>query len=158
MAAKVASGLLSSTLVGSFNFQDLLICIYQADNAAMILEAAVQELEQAYKDKSVQEAVAGAVGALGFVQQLKQTIPVCEAVDSSSMDWTTFNKIVNTLEDPVKHLDIIGKDIVMNGKTITEDVEHAIEDFRAGKYVEFGQRFGNALYSATEDDKNLFLF
>lgn len=158
MAAKVASGLLSSTLVGSFNFQNLLVCIYEADEAAMVLEAAVETIEQAYKDKDVKEAVAGAVGAVAFVQQLKQTIPVCEAVDSSKMDWTVFNKIVNTLEDPVKHLDVIENNIVMNGKVITADVEDAIEDLRAGKYVEFGQRFGNALYSATEDEKNLFLF
>ena len=82
MAAKVASGLMSSTAVGSFNFQDLLLCIYEADGAAMVLEGAAETIEQAYKDKSVQEAVAGAVQALGFVQSLKQTIPVCESVAS----------------------------------------------------------------------------
>jgi hypothetical protein len=158
MAAKVASGLLSSTAVGSFNFQDLLLCIYEADGAAMALEAAAETIEQAYKDKSVQEAVAGAVGALAFVQALKQTIPVCESVDASKMDWTMFNQIVSTLEDPVKHLDVIAKDIVMNGKNITVQVEESIESFRAGKYVEFGQQFGNALYYATEEDKNLFLY
>tara|TARA_B110000285_G_C15086888_1_gene596723 strand:+ start:494 stop:1732 length:1239 start_codon:yes stop_codon:yes gene_type:complete len=158
MAAKVASGLMSSTAVGSFNYQDLLLCIYEADGAAMVLEGAAETIEQAYKDKSVQEAVAGAVQALGFVQSLKQTIPVCESVVSEKMDWTMFNHIVETLEDPVKHLDVIAKDIVMNGKNITAQVEESIESFRAGKYVEFGQQFGNALYFATEEDQNLFLF
>lgn len=158
MAAKVASGLLSSTQVGSFNFEALLICIYQADESAEILEAAVQELEQAYKDKSPQEAVGGAIATLAFVQQLKQTIPACEAVDSSKMNWTEFEKILATVQDPIKHIDVIEKDIVMNGKTITKDFYEAIEDFRAGKYVEFGQKWGNTLYYATEDDKDLFLF
>jgi len=138
MAAKVASGLLSSTTVGSFNFQDLLLCVYEADGAALVLERAAETIEQAYKDKSVQEAVAGAVEAFGFVQELKKTIPVCESVDSSKMDWTMFDKILSTLEDPVKHLDVIAKDIVMNGKNITVDVEDAIESFRAGDFVEFG--------------------
>merc|ERR1712195_386698 len=132
MAAKVASGLLSSTTVGSFNFQELLLCVYEADGAAMVLEGAAETIEQAYKDKSVKEAVAG------FVQSLKQTIPVCESVDSSKMDWTMFDHIVETLEDPIKHLDVIAKDIVMNGKNITVQVEDAIESFRAGDYVEFG--------------------
>ena len=49
-----------------------------------------------------------------------------------------FDTIVSTLEDPVKHLDVIAKDIVMNGKNITVDVEDAIESFRAGEFVEFG--------------------
>jgi len=104
----------------------------------MVLEGAAETIEQAYKDKSVKEAVAGAVQALGFVQSLKQTIPVCESVDSSKMDWTMFDHIVETLEDPIKHLDVIAKDIVMNGKNITVQVEDAIESFRAGDYVEFG--------------------
>lgn len=72
------------------------------------------------------------------------------------MDWTTFDKIVNTLEDPVNHLAVVEKDIIMNGKTITTDVEEALESWRAGEYTKFGQQFGNALYFATED--NLFLF
>lgn len=121
MAAKVASGLLSSTQVGSFNFEALLICIYQADEAAEILEAAVETLEEAYKDKSIQEAVGGAIASLAFVQQLKQTIPACEAVDSSQMNWTEFDKIVATVEDPINHIAVIEKDVVMNGKTITKD-------------------------------------
>lgn len=124
----------------------------------MILEAAAETIEQAYKDKSPQEAVGGAVEALAFVQQLRQTIPVCESVDSSKMDWTMFEKIYETLQDPVKHIDVIAKDIVMNGKTITNEFQDALEAFRAGEYVEFGQKWGNALYYATEDDKNLFLY
>jgi len=138
MAAKVASGLLSSTQVGTFNYQELLMCIYEADGAAMVLEAAAETMEQAYKDKDIKEAVSGAVEALGFVQELKKTIPVCESVVSSHMDWTMFDKIVSTLENPVTHLDVIAKDIVMNGKNITVDVEDAIESFRAGEYVQFG--------------------
>ena len=138
MAAKVAQGLLSSTQVGTFNYQDLLLCVYEADGAAMVLEAAAETIEQAYKDKDVKEAVSGAVEALAFVQDLKKTIPVCESVVSDHMDWTMFNKIVSTLEDPVKHLDVIAKDIVMNGKNITVEVEDAIESFRAGEYVQFG--------------------
>ena len=74
------------------------------------------------------------------------------------MNWTEFDKIVSTIEDPVNHIDVIENNVVMNGKTITKDFEDAIEASRAGKYVEFGQKWGNTLYYATEDDKNLFLF
>jgi hypothetical protein len=74
------------------------------------------------------------------------------------MNWTEFDKIVSTIEDPVNHIDVIENNVVMNGKTITKDFEDAIEAWRAGKYVEFGQKWGNTLYYATEDDKNLFLF
>jgi hypothetical protein len=68
------------------------------------------------------------------------------------MDWTMFDHIYETLQDPVKHIDVVAKDIVMNGKIITNEVQDALESFRAGEYVEFGQKFGNALYYATEED------
>ena len=70
MAAKVAQGLLSSTQVGSINIQDLLICIYEADQSAEILYEGVEILEKAYKDHSIKEAIPGAIAALAFVQQL----------------------------------------------------------------------------------------
>lgn len=75
------------------------------------------------------------------------------------MDWTEFDKIVATLEDPVKHIAAIENDVVMNGKTITTDFVDALDSFKAGQYVEFGQKWGKTLYYATEDDdKNHFLF
>ena len=54
------------------------------------------------------------------------------------MDWTEFDKIIATLEDPVKHIAVIENDVVMNGKTITMEFREAIESFRAGQYTEFG--------------------
>jgi hypothetical protein len=38
-------------------------------------------LEDAYKDKDVTEVVAAVIALLAFVQQLQQSIPVCESVD-----------------------------------------------------------------------------
>lgn len=70
MTAEVAQGVLSSTGVGSFNLQNLLLCIYEADQAALILESGVDEIEQAIKDKDIKEAIGGVVAAVGFVKQL----------------------------------------------------------------------------------------
>jgi hypothetical protein len=71
MAAEVAQGFLEATNVGTFNFTNLLICIYEADQAALILYEGVQILEEAYKDKDPEEAIGGIIAAVAFVQQLK---------------------------------------------------------------------------------------
>ena len=71
MAAEVAQGFLEATNVGHFNFTNLLICIYEADQAALILDEGVKMLEQAWKDKDVEEAIPGVIAAVAFVQQLK---------------------------------------------------------------------------------------
>jgi hypothetical protein len=71
MVTEVLSGLLESTNVGTFNFTNLLMCVYEADGAALSLYQAVEVLEKAYKDKDAQEAIGGVIGIVAFVQAAK---------------------------------------------------------------------------------------
>jgi hypothetical protein len=91
--AQVLGGFLDATKVGKINFTNLLICIYEADQAAEVGYEAVEIFEQAWKDKQWQEAIGGAIATVAFVQGVEQTIPACEAVNASSMDWSTFDSI-----------------------------------------------------------------
>lgn len=159
MVAEFAQGFLETTQVGEFNFTNLLVCIYEADQAALILYQAVEMLEEAYHDKDVNEAIGGVIATVAFLTQLKQSLPVCEAVDTTSQDWTHFDHIVETLEDPKDHMATIGKDIVMNGMTITQDIGDALEAFRAADFRLFGRMLGKVMYIATEGNPaDLFLY
>lgn len=160
MVAEFAQGFLETSQVGEFNFTNLLICIYEADQAALILYQAVEILEEAYEKKDMNDLIGGVIATIAFVQQLKQSIPVCEAVDTSKADWSHFDHIVETLEDPKDHMAVIEKDIVMHGVTITEDIGIALEAFRAGDFLTFGRQLGKTMYIATEGNPadNLFLY
>ena len=57
MVAEVAQGFLAGTHVGQFNFTNLMVCIYGADQSALTLYQAVEDLEKAYKDHNVTEAI-----------------------------------------------------------------------------------------------------
>ena len=116
----------------------------------------VKALIDAYKTKSVQEGVTGLVEMVAFFQNLKQVIPICKSVDAKSMNWGTFDNIVNTLEDPLKHISVIDKEIVLNGATITKEIGHSLESWRAGDYKTFGYEFGSTLRDTCEPA--LFLF
>lgn len=106
------------------------------------------------------EVVGAVIALLAFAQQLQQSIPVCESVDSKSLNWTQFNKIVEVAEHPTKHINSIGKDIILNGKTISQDVTEAIQAYRSGEFKFFGQKIGQTLILATQDSvpENLFLY
>ena len=159
MAAEVAQGFFEATNVGTFNFTDLLICIYEADQAALILYQGVEMLEEAYKDKDIGEAIGGVIAGVAFVQQLKQSIPVCEAVDTKNADWTTFNQIVDIAQSPSKHMQLIEKDVLFNGVKITEELSSAVEAFRSGNYKQYGFQLGKLLTTATKSSsENLFLY
>lgn len=159
MIAEFAQGFLETSQVGEFNFTNLLICIYDADQAALILYQAVEILEEAYHNKDINEAIGGIIASVAFLAQLKQSIPVCEAVDQTKQDWTHFDHIIETLEDPKDHIALIDKDIIMNGVVITEDIGDALEAFRAGDFRLFGRMLGKVLYIATEGNPaDLFLY
>lgn len=157
MATEIVQGFFEATKVGTFNFTNLLLCIYEADQAALIGYEAVQLLEEAYKDKDPMEAVGGIIAIIAFIQGIKQqALPVCEAVDQSSFNWGTFDHIVEIAESPEKHMRIIGEDVIFNGATITADVADALDAFRSEDYKTFGYKLGDAMTLATEDNLTLY--
>lgn len=156
MVAEVAQGFLEATNVGTFDFTNLLLCIYEADQAAIVLYEGVNILEEAYKDKDPQEAIGGIIAIIAFVQGLKQTLPVCEAVDSETMNWGTFDQIVEVAEDPEKHMRIIGEDLIFNESTITTEVSEALDAFRSEDFKTFGYKLGDVMTLATDEKLTIY--
>jgi len=153
MTTEILQGFLEGANVGTFNFTNLLICIYEADQAAEVLYEAVEIFEEAYADKDVMEAIGGVIATVAFVQGVEQTIPVCESVESRAMNWSDFDKMASTLKNDIT---VVEKEITMNGKTITKEVEAAAGMFAAKEYKKFGFTLATALEQATHQD--LFLF
>ena len=99
----------------------------------------------------------GVIATVAFVQQLKQSIPVCKSIDTSDHDWTTFNKIVSTLESPTAHMSQIGENIILNGHTITKEIGEVLESYRSAEWEQFGKQLGSVLRDATVPEE-LYLF
>jgi len=159
MIAEVIQGILEGTKVGTFNFTNLLICIYEMDQAAEIAYQDFEMIEDAFKNKDYEELIGAAIATVAAVQQFEQGLPVCEAVDASAGDWTTFHNVVEVTESPESHIQMINRDITMNGKVITKDLMEAFQALRSGNYRQFGKDFGDALVKATEETpENLFLY
>jgi len=100
LVAEVAQGFLAGAGVGTFDFTALLFCIYEADQAALIAYEGLQEIEKAIKDKSAEEAIGGIIAMLAFVQQFKQSIPVCKSVDPKQFSWQQVNELSNIMLNP----------------------------------------------------------
>lgn len=115
-------------------------------------------LEKAYKDKDPNEAIGGVIATVAFVQGLKQTIPVCESVDQSSMDWTHFDNILDVVESPEKHMQLIDEDIMFNEVAITQELSESLDAYRSERFNDFGYKLGQIMYQATETQENLTLY
>jgi hypothetical protein len=134
------------------------MCIYKADQSALILYSAVDELEKAFNDRDPKEAVEGIVEVIAFVQQLKQSIPICESVDQNEMDWTYFNHIVDIVESPEKHMQLIDEDVIFNEVAITQELSESFDAYRSERFNDFGYKLGQIMYLATETPENLTLY
>lgn len=91
---------------------------------------------------------------VAFVQQFKQGLPICEAIDTAEMDFKQFSDTIDIAAHPFEHFELLENDIKMHGKSITQDIKDAIDAYRSGEYENFGEIFGNILKLATED-KNM---
>lgn len=157
MATEIIQGLLESANVGKFNFTNLLLCIYEADGAALDLYQSVEMLEDAWKKKNMEEAAEGAIGMIALYQAIEQALPVCKAIDSKSLDWTNVERIAKFSRCPKKTIKIVGENMVFNGVTITTDFMMAMKAFENKDYKEFGNLIGQTLNAATQP-KDMFLY
>lgn len=161
MVAEVAQGFLSATHVGQFDFTALLECIYEVDQAALVLYEGVDLIEKAIKDKDMNEAVGGVIFTVAFLQQLKQSIPICKSIDQGDLDWVYADHIIEVAESPYKHMAVIEDDVVFNGVEITKELSYAFDSFRSQNYKDFGYQLGDVMYLATESPEkldNMFIY
>jgi hypothetical protein len=97
----------------------------------LALYEGVDLLEKAIKDKDMNEAVGGVMFTVAFLQQLKQSIPLCESIDQGNLDWMYVDHIIDVAESPSKHMSVIENDVVFNGVEITKELSFAFDAFRS---------------------------
>ena len=156
--AEFLQGFFQATEVSQFNLTNLLICIYEMDNAALAFYESAEMFEEAWEKKDWQEAIGGAIAIVAGVQQVEQSLPVCEAVDTKSHNWNDLDKLVSMSQNKKTAFKVIGENMVFNGVTITSDLITAMESFKMEKYGEFGYMLGETMMTATKTEENLFLY
>jgi hypothetical protein len=145
--AQFIQGFYKNMGVGSFNIEALLICVYEEDQAALIVYEAVQMIEDVIATKDYEELIGVAIATVAAFQQFKQGLPACEAIDASAANWTKYNQAVTIVEN--HNIKAIGKNIMMNGKNITKDMESLVANYKAGKFEQMGESLADAFTAAT---------
>lgn len=142
---------------GTFSLLNLLECIYYEDQAAYMLYIGVETFQQGLIDykagKDIEtilsDVAGGAIAVVGAVQQFRQGLPICEAIDTSSFDFKPLDEGLDFAAHPQKHMEIISKDLVVHGVSIFEDIEKANLDYKDGNYKEFGKTIAKIMKLVT---------
>ena len=148
-AAAMVQGFMSGVGIVGTHYQDILVCIYEADQAALELYADLQIWTEAWHDKSLVEGLFAVVFGVAFVQAVKgQVEPACQNA-FGKVDMSPMDKITAIVEDPMAHLNIVGGDIVLNGHPITEGITAAFENDFGKDMFAFGETIGATLAGAS---------
>merc|ERR1712167_96023 len=103
----------------------LLACIGEEDKALLSADAAVQQFEQAYKDKNVEEAVGGAILLFAAYQTAVQGLPACEATKGKTWNSEGFTNSMQVLEKPGDNISTIMLNTVVNPDLLLEIMNNA---------------------------------
>ena len=139
---------------GKFNLEALLMCIYDEDQAALILDEAYNQFKAAYEQKNVQDVVAGVILTVAGVKQIQKGLPACEAVDTKTWDFNGFSKSMDIMAHPVEHFKIIEEDLLVHGTSIMKDAFIATMAYENGDLYTFGQQMGKIFKLATNVAQN----
>merc|ERR1719199_1504645 len=145
---------------GNFDITALLECIYAEDQAALALDASIQEFEQAYEKKDLQDVIGGVIALVAAVQEAKQGLPTCEAIDTTSWNYKELDQCMNIAIHPTEHFELLENDARIHGKSILEDIGHGLVAYKKGDYTALGQHMGKVIKLTTEEKTpdNLFLY
>ena len=148
-AAEMIQGFMSGVGIVGSHYQDILVCIYEADQAALELYADLQIWQEAWQDKSLFEGLFAVVFGVAFVQAVQSQVePACQNA-FSKVDMSPMDKVTAIVEDPMAHLNVVGGDIVLNGLPITDGITAAFTAYQNNDMFAFGENIGAALTGAS---------
>ena len=136
---------------GKFDLEALLFCIYDEDQAALMLDVAYQAFEQFLHDTTtsdkIGDLVGTAIGVVGAYQQFEQGLPVCEQVwTPSEFDITPVKKTMSFVSNSFENLPTITNNIMKHEAEIMKDATAVDGDFER-----FGEFVGKIIKIASEE-------
>lgn len=161
--AMFTEGFLYEAKAGTFDFDKLLNCIDNDDEAVKTFYTGMKTIEKAHESRDPKEAYEGVLAILKYVEMLEKDLPKCDPEDAKSADWKEVDHIDEYLYNPDKYEKVIKADIETYGKKIEYEVKELVESYKAEKYKEVGMRFADVLELITmepkpETDDYLFLY
>jgi hypothetical protein len=144
---------ITNSFGGSFNFEALLVCIYDEDNAALAFDMAFQLLEEAIHDKDVTEAIGAVIATIAGYQQFVQGLPACRAIDTTSWNYAGLKQV----SEKTNKLTLT-QDKILN-ENVYADIVEALLAYKKGDYIKAGEALGDLMQKVHPvKDDTLFLY
>jgi cathepsin F len=137
--AKVAGEIAAGVVEGFIGTKDVQDCIQKTVTEVGELEEAVQDL----RNKTAPSVLKGLKLLVQAFQSLPADLRACKAVEADVKELINAFKQMSSPQAFAYH---VGKDIVVNHADIFHEIETAISDYDAQKWLDFGIQVGTALH------------
>lgn len=149
--ANIQKGLLKN-YGGDFTVEELYACIDGDDKAIKIIDSAIKQFNDGRKFNTPEDIIGGMIVMAGLAQFYKMGLEQCNAVDTSSFNFTQFSKTLDLAARPSTHFQIVDGQVQMHGLNIQDDTNEALMAYIYGQHEVFGEKIGNLMRIATDTE------
>jgi|TARA_B110000305_G_C19405190_1_gene622328 hypothetical protein len=118
-------------------FDDITKCIQDGEHIITDVESAVGHFEK----KDAKDVIAGLEDIADLVKQVKAGMSDCSHIKA---DWEKLVQMAAIFDSPTSFAYHVGKDILVNGVQIFQEIETAVADYKSQKWEDFGFMVGEA--------------
>ena len=136
-AEQIATGLLRGTIQAE-GFKDFAACATNVQDIANDAKTAVQD----FKKGGASNIMSGLESMADMLLWARNAGVVCNP--KTSADWAKIEAMAAELKNPKTFIYKIGKDLILNGEEITDELELAVEDYEKNNWEQFGFDLGVA--------------
>merc|ERR1711935_147181 len=135
----IAEGILHGAISAEFTGIDA--CITDAQEIVIDSEAAVKDFET----KDPVKILEGLKEVAKVIMDVKNAVSDCKSIKG---DMTKMEKFAESLSSPESFAYHVGKDLVVNGRSIYTELDNAIGDYEKADWEGFGYNAGQAAAKA----------
>jgi len=137
--AKVAGEIAAGLVEGFIGAPDVQACIQKTVTEIGDVKEAIQDLEK----KTATDVLNGLKLLVEAFKELPADLTACKAVEADVKEIIAAFKQIHSPTSFAYHA---GKDLVVNHEDIFHEIEAAIADYKAQKWLDFGVQVGTALH------------
>ena len=134
---EIVSGIMYSAADTEY-MPDILICIQQYEQFDDSCKSAVDDLAQ----QDIEHMTQGIKKVGAIIKGIKDDLIDCTEVHG--IDWNQLESIALIFENPNSVTFDAGRDLIINGVDIYQEISTAISDYQAGNWYQLGENLGEA--------------
>lgn len=151
-AAEFTQGFYQGADIADLDFNQVFNCVGRNEQLFELFEEVHDKTKKAVEDKNGKEMIEGIMGSIKYIASLQAMTPsICSDIQDVTT-WSTFDRMVETIENEETSLKFSYGKVMYNGEDITPELSHAvIETLEKGDIKSYGKLLAETLTQKSDN-------